>query len=112
MTPSRQFNRYDVWLFNPEPARGSEIRKVRPCVVVSPLVMNDILNTVIVAPMTSTRKKWPSRVPVRFEKRDGDVALDQVRAVDKTRLERRLGKIAVADARLIARRLVEIFQYE
>jgi mRNA interferase MazF len=93
---------FDVYSVNLDPTTGSEFRKTRPGVIVSPDVMNKHLKTVIVAPLTSTLKGYPSRVHTRFKGQDGEIALDQVRAVDKTRLVKRLGKIdpQTADAAL------------
>jgi mRNA interferase MazF len=85
--------RHEVWLVNLDPTVGSEIRKTRPAVVVSPDEMNRSLRTVIIAPLTGTRRPWPTRVPLRFDGKDGDVALDQIRTVDAQRLVRRLGRL-------------------
>lgn len=101
--------RFDVWLVELDPTKGSEIRKTRPALVVSPDEMNRWLRTVIIAPMTTAEKRYPSRVDIRFDGKDGQVALDQIRAVDKTRLSRRLGTVASAEASAISQRLVEMF---
>jgi mRNA interferase MazF len=85
--------RFDVHLVALDPVRGSEIRKTRPCLVVSPDEMNGHLHTVIVAPMTTVGRGYPTRVACRFRGRRGEVALDQIRTVDKERLTRRLGKL-------------------
>jgi mRNA interferase MazF len=86
-------NRFDVYLVNLDPMVGSEIRKMRPCVVVSPDEMNQYIRTVIVAPMTTKGRSYPTRVSCRFQRKDGQVVLDQLRTVDKTRLVRRLGRL-------------------
>jgi mRNA interferase MazF len=91
-TPMKQF---DVFLVNLDPTVGSEIRKTRPAVIVSPAAMNKNLDTVIVAPLTHSTKGYPSRVVSIFKKELGEIALDQIRSVDKTRLVRRLGSIDV-----------------
>lgn len=83
--------------------------KMRPCVIVSPNELNDRLRTVVVAPLTSTRRVWPSRVAVVFASVAGDVALDQIRTVDKSRLARRLGTLNAVDASTVSARLVEMF---
>lgn len=91
-----------------DPARGSEIRKTRPCVVLSPDELNDHLRTVIVAPMTTAGQAYPWRVACRFQRRDGFIALDQLRTVDRERLVRRLGRIsptALAAALAIVREM-------
>ena len=85
--------RFDVYLVNLEPAVGSEIRKTRPCLVISPDEMNRHIRTVIVAPMTTKGRQYPTRVPCRFLRKAGQVVLDQVRTVDTVRLARRLGRL-------------------
>ena len=92
MTPAN-INRFDVYQVTLDPTRGSEIAKSRPCVVISPDEMNRHINTVIVAPLTRTIRDWPSRVRSQFDEANGEVALDQMRAVDKRRLVKRLGQI-------------------
>src|SRR3954467_3069479 len=86
--------RGDVHLVALDPTRGSEIRKTRPCVIISPDELNAHLRTVIVAPLTSAGHSYPFRVACRFENRAGHVVLDQIRTVDRERLVRRLGKLA------------------
>jgi mRNA interferase MazF len=86
--------RGEVWLVILDPTIGSEIKKTRPAMIVSPDVMNTALSTVLVAPMTTTQKKWPCRIDIQFEGTDGQIALDQLRAVDRQRLARRLGTIS------------------
>ncbi len=83
--------RFDVWLINLEPTLGSEISKTRPCLVISPDVVNNYLNTITVAAMTSTIKTYPTRVTCVFQERHGQVALDQIRSVDKIRFIKKLG---------------------
>lgn len=85
--------RFEVYLIPLDPARGSEIQKTRPCLVVSPDEMNRYLKTVIIAPMTTAIKSYPSRVLLSFQDKQGQVALDQMRAVDKSRLVKKLGVI-------------------
>ncbi len=103
--------RFDVYLVNLDPTQGAEIRKARPCVVVSPDEMNRHIRTVIIAPMTSTRRQYPSRVDISFRRKKGQVALDQIRAIDKGRLARRLGRLPEARARQVSAVLVEMFAY-
>ena len=83
--------RFDVFLINLDPTVGSEIQKARPCLVLSPDVMNRRINTVIIAPMTTTIRDYPTRVNLHFQGKDGQIVLDQIRTVDKRRLVRRLG---------------------
>jgi mRNA interferase MazF len=85
--------RFDVYLINLDPTVGSEIQKTRPCLVVSPDEMNRFIKTVIVAPMTTKGTAYPTRVMCKFQGRQGQVVIDQIRIVDKTRLVRKLGKI-------------------
>ena len=85
--------RFDVYLVNLDPTVGSEIRKARPCLVISPDEMNRYIATVIMAPMTTKGKDYPSRVPCRFKGKDGQIVLDQIRTVDKFRLIQHLGRI-------------------
>ena len=85
--------RGEVWLVNLDPTVGSEIRKSRPCVVVSPADLNDHLRTVIVAPMSSQGFAAPFRVPLAFQETSGQILLDQLRTVDKSRLAKRLGAV-------------------
>ena len=104
--------RFDIWLVNLDPTRGSEIRKTRPCVVVSPDEMNRHIRTVIIAPMTSARRGYPTRVNLTFQRKKGQVVLDQIRTVDKSRLVKRLGRLPVSRARDVARVLVEMFSHK
>ena len=86
-------DRFDVYLVLLDPTVGSEIQKTRPCLVVSPDEMNHYLATVIVAPLTTAARPYPSRVGLRFKGKRGQAALDQIRTVDRRRLVKRLGKI-------------------
>jgi len=85
--------RFDVYLINLDPTIGGEIQKTRPCLIISPDEMNRSIRTVIVAPMTTKGISYPTRVVCKFQGRQGQIVLDQIRTVDKTRLVRRLGKI-------------------
>ena len=86
--------RFEVYLVNLDPVIGHEIRKTRPCLVISPDEMNAHISTVIVAPMTTRGRDYPTRVNCRFEGKDGQIVLDQIRTVDKVRLVKKLGKIS------------------
>jgi mRNA interferase MazF len=86
-------NRFDVYLTNLNPAVGSEIQKTRPCLVISPNEMNRHIRTVIIAPMTTADKDYPTRVSCTFKKKKGQIVLDQIRTIDKTRLVKKLGTI-------------------
>jgi mRNA interferase MazF len=101
--------RGEIWLVELNPTVGSEIRKTRPCVVVSPGEMHDHLRTVIVAPMTTGSKPAPFRVPILFQEKKGLILLDRVRTVDKTRLVRRLGAASGKTILTTLRTLQEMF---
>ena len=83
--------RFDILLISLDPSLGSEIRKIRPCLVVSPDEMNKYIKTIIVAPMTSKIKKYPTRIPVTFDGKNGSIVLDQLRTIDKCRIIKKLG---------------------
>jgi mRNA interferase MazF len=85
--------RFDVYLVNLDPTVGSEIRKARPCLIISPDEMNRYIATVIVAPMTTKGRDYPTRVQCSFKDKEGQVVLDQLRTVDKSRLVQKLGRI-------------------
>ncbi len=85
--------RFDVYLVNLDPTIGSEIQKTRPCLVISPDEMNRNIRTVIIAPMTTAQKEYPTRVSCTFRKKQGQIVIDQVRTVDKARLVQKLGTI-------------------
>lgn len=86
-------SRFDVFLIRLDPTQGREIRKTRPCLIISPDEMNQHIDTVIIAPMTTKGRPYPTRVPVRFKGKSGQIVLDQLRTVDKSRLVKRVGKI-------------------
>lgn len=86
--------RGDVYLIALDPTLGREIKKTRPCVVVSPDELNSHLSTFIVAPLTTGSYRYPFRIPCRFQKKDGYIVLDQIRTIDRRRLVRRLGRIS------------------
>lgn len=86
-------SQYNVYLVNLDPTVGHEIQKTRPCLVISPDEMNEHISTVIIAPMTTKSHAYPTRIPVKFGGKDGWIVLDQIRAVDKIRLVKNLGKI-------------------
>ena len=86
-------NQYNVFLVNLDPTVGHEIKKTRPCLVISPDEMNHTIDTVIIAPMTTKSHAYPTRVPVKFDGKKGWIVLDQIRTVDGLRLVRHLGKI-------------------
>ena len=98
-----------VYWYDPEPARGSEIHKIRPCIVVSPDVMNNHLQTVVVVPLTSTIRAWPFRLTLRVLNQRSSAACDQIRAVDKSRLKAYIGDLKERDAENLYSLLQTIF---
>jgi mRNA interferase MazF len=101
--------RFDVYLVSLDPTIGSEIRKTRPCLIVSPDEMNFGIATVIVAPLTTRGRPYPTRVACRFDGKDGHVVLDQLRTVDKRRLLKRLGQIDTETQEAVLVLLAEMF---
>ena len=102
-------SRFDVYLVYLDPAVGSEIQKTRPCVIISPDEMNRTMATVIVAPMTSQGKRYPTRIPCEFQGKSGFVVLDQIRTVDKTRLVKHLGKLSDDEKTAVLSALADTF---
>ena len=100
---------YDIFLAALDPAVGHELKKSRPCVVISPNEMNRNISTAIVAPMTTKSKAFPSRIPVRFQNKEGWVVLDQIRTLDTRRFLRRLGRADNGTIRNIKTAIHEIF---
>ena len=101
--------RFDVHLVNLDPTVGTEIRKVRPCLVVSPDELNRHIRTVIVAPMTTRGRPYPSRVACSFQGKAGQIVLEQLRTVDRVRLVKRLGRISRKTGAEVLRVLQEMF---
>ena len=101
--------RFDVFLVALDPTIGSEIKKTRPCVIVSPDEMNAHISTVIVAPMTTKGRPYPTRVPCRFRGKAGQIVLDQLRTVDKARLLKALGRISGPAQEQVLSALAEMF---
>jgi len=94
-------SQYEVWLVALDPTIGHEIKKTRPAVVISPDEMNEMIATVLIAPMTTKSHPYPSRVALRFAQKDAWVVLDQIRCVDKARLVGRLGKLKIRDVQRV-----------
>lgn len=101
--------RFEVYLVNLDPTIGSEIQKTRPCLVISPDEMNTHIATVIVAPMTTKGRPYPTRVGCEFQGKEGQVVLDQIRTIDKTRLVKRLGRINAVTEKEVLAVLAEMF---
>jgi mRNA interferase MazF len=101
--------RFEVYLVNLDPTLGREIRKTRPCLIISPDEMNDHIATAIVAPMTTKGRDYPTRAKCRFQGKEGQIVLDQIRTVDKIRLVKKLGKINVSTQKEVLVILMEMF---
>lgn len=101
--------RFDVFLVNLDPTVGSEIQKTRPALIISPNEMNDHIQTVIIAPMTTKGRPYPTRVTCKFQGKEGQVVLDQIRTVDKIRLVKKLGRIHTTVQTSVLRILEEMF---
>lgn len=101
--------RFDIYLTDLNPTVGSEIKKIRPALIVSPDDLNDEIDTVIIVPMTTQIRKWPTRIKVSFAGKDGQVMLDQVRGIDKKRLKKKLGHLQGIVTNQILQKLREIF---
>ncbi len=99
----------EVWLVSLDPTQGADIQKTRPCLVVSPDESNRHLRTVIIAPMTTVARPYPTRVALTFQGKQGQVALDQLRAIDRQRLVRKLGRVSPKTAAAVSTVLVEMF---
>jgi mRNA interferase MazF len=102
-------NRFDVFLINFDPTIGSEIKKTRPCLIISPNEINHHIATVIVAPMTTKGQTYPTRVTCQFQGQNGQIVLDQIRTIDKTRLVKLLGQITTEEQKTVLDILAEMF---
>ena len=102
-------NRFEVYLINLDPTVGREIKKTRPCLIISPNEVNQFLSTVIIAPMTTKGLNFPTRVQCRFDGKDGKIVLDQMRTVDKKRLLKKLGAIDKKSQEQVLNRLNDLF---
>ncbi|MEO7309436.1 MAG: type II toxin-antitoxin system PemK/MazF family toxin [Chitinophagaceae bacterium] len=102
--------RFEIYFVQLDPAIGTEINRIRPCVIVSPNEMNTALQTVIVAPLTSTIRNYPSRVNCFVEGKSGQIALDQLRAIDKQRWKSKLATLDNQTCKAVVARLLEIFE--
>ena len=104
-----EIKRFNVFLVNLDPTVGSEIQKARPCVIISPDEMNRHIRTVIIAPMTTQKRNYPTRVSVRFSGKNGQVVLDQIRTIDKSRLIKHLGQFTSKQSDRVLSVLQEMF---
>ncbi len=102
-------NQYDIVLINLDPTVGSEIQKTRPCVIVSPNEINHNLQTLVVSPMTTTSRKYPTRVEVKHNGKTGWIAIDQIRTIDKVRIIRTLGTLKKSEIQEVKSVIKETF---
>ena len=102
-------NRFDVFLVNLDPTISNEIKKIRPCLIISPNEINHHISTVIVAPMTTKVQPYPTRVTCQFQGKEGQIVLDQIRTIDKTRLIKLLGQINSEEQKAVLDILAEMF---
>ena len=100
---------YQIVLVNLDPTVGSEIKKTRPCVIISPNEMNKFLQTIVVAPMTSSSKTYPTRIEINHDKKKGWIVLDQIRTVDRQRITKVLGNLTEKEIRKVKEVLKETF---
>lgn len=101
--------RFDVFLVPLDPTRGTELKKTRPCLIISPDEMNDMIGTVIIAPMTTKSREYPTRIRCSFQGRIGEIVLDQIRTIDKSRLLKKLGRIDAKTQSAVTSVLLEMF---
>ena len=104
-----EYQRFEVYLIDLDPTIGSEIKKTRPCVIISPNEMNNHISTVIIAPLTSRLRNYPTRVPCRVEGKQGQIVLDQIRTVDKSRLIKKITILNKPIQSKIISKLIEMF---
>lgn len=101
---------FEIYWIDLNPTKGSEINKKRPCVVISPKEMNDNLHTLIVAPLTSTMRNYPTRVTITVNKRKGQIALDQLRSIDKSRLSNKITRLDQGSIESVKSILIRMFK--
>lgn len=101
--------RFDVYLVNLDPTVGSEIKKTRPCLIISPDEMNHYIRTIIVAPMTTKRTNYQTRIPITFQSKKGQIVVDQIRTIDKKRLVKKLGIVSAKKQEEVLSVLQEMF---
>ncbi len=105
----KEYLRYEVYLVNLDPTIGSEIKKTRPCVIISPNEMNKNISTIIIAPLTSTQRNYPTRVNCQIQGKEGQIVLDQIRTVDKKRLIKKIDVIHKRTQLKLHKILAEMF---
>ena len=105
----QKYRRFDVYLVNLDPIIGSEIQKTRPCIIISPDEMNENISTVIIAPLTSKLRDYPTRIPCKLDNKQGQIVLDQIRTIDKSRLIKKITTIKKPVQNKIMLKLIEMF---
>jgi mRNA interferase MazF len=103
--------RFEIYWINLDPTVGREMQKTRPAVVISPDEVNDALGTILIAPITSSRRNFPTRISFQLNKNENYIALDQIRAVDKIRLNKKISVLSTVTAQLLCEKLQELFAY-
>ena len=102
-------DRFDIFLVNLDPTKGHEIKKTRPCLIISPDEMNHNIGKVIIAPLTTKGRSYPTRVPITFQRKKGHIVLDQIRTMDKNRLVKKIGRISKDTSQKILEILADMF---
>ena len=105
----KKIHQYEICLINLDPSVGSEMKKTRPCIILSPDEMNDNLKHFIIAPMTKTIRKYPTRVNIKFKSQDGEIALEHIKSLDKLRIVKKIGELEKKTIKEIKKKLQEIF---
>lgn len=103
--------RFEIYRVNLDPTVGREIKKTRPAVVISPNEVNDALGTILIAPVTSSRRNFPTRIAFELNENENYIALDQIRAVDKTRLNKKISVLSRETAQTVCEKLQELFAF-
>jgi mRNA interferase MazF len=104
-----EINQYQIFLVNLDPTTGSEIKKTRPCVIISPNEINKYLQTVVIAPMTTSSKNYPTRVEIKHDNKIGWIVIDQVRTIDKQRIIKPLGRLSKPEIKEVKSIIKETF---
>ncbi len=104
-----ELKQYQIVLVNLDPTIGSEIKKTRPCVIISPDEMNRHIHTIIIAPMTTTSRKYPTRIEVKHEQKIGWIVIDQIRTIDKQRIIKLLGRLSQPEMKEVKSVIKEAF---
>jgi mRNA interferase MazF len=104
-----ELSQYQIVLVNLDPTIGGEIKKTRPCVIISPNEMNKYLQTIVVAPMTTTSRKYPTRIEVKHDRKIGWIVIDQIRTIDKQRIVKTLGRLSKPEVKEVKSVMKETF---